>query len=84
MLGGSYVQKIASLHGTILGLQNCRVEGNQHMMFGRVHIHTANKGLIKEEFRVKVKGKIHEVSVVEEIRDITITEMQDGSFSGCE
>lgn len=32
------------------------------MVYGRAHIHTINKGLIKEELRVKVKGKFHDVS----------------------
>ncbi|PWA40968.1 hypothetical protein CTI12_AA557870 [Artemisia annua] len=70
-------KKIAGLHGTILGLQNCTLEGNQNTVFGRVQIHTINQGLIREEISIKVKGKIHKVCVVEEVRDITCWNMQD-------
>ncbi|PWA88262.1 RNA-directed DNA polymerase, eukaryota [Artemisia annua] len=65
-------RKIAAVHGTIMGLQNCRLEGNQNMAFGRVQIHTINKGLIKEDLFVNVKGKVHNISVVEEVRDILV------------
>ncbi|GJY58390.1 putative nucleotidyltransferase, ribonuclease H [Tanacetum coccineum] len=47
------------------------------MTYSRVQIHTINKGLIKKDIRVNVKGKVHEVSVVEEIRDITCVDIQD-------
>ncbi|GJU72531.1 hypothetical protein Tco_1263936 [Tanacetum coccineum] len=36
-----------------------------------------NKGLIKEKLKVSVKGKVYEVRVVEEIRDITMIGIQD-------
>ncbi|GKD92215.1 hypothetical protein Tco_1372052 [Tanacetum coccineum] len=52
------------------------------MIYGRVQIHTTNKGLIHEKLRVDVKGRIHEVSVVEEVRDIKTTEFQEVSISG--
>ncbi|GJT91868.1 hypothetical protein Tco_1080713 [Tanacetum coccineum] len=66
-----------ALHGTILGLQNYRLESNQSTIMGRVHIHTINKGLIREELSVKVKGKAHRISVVEEVGDITSMEIQE-------
>ncbi|GKE20692.1 hypothetical protein Tco_1432204 [Tanacetum coccineum] len=50
-------KKIAALHGTILGLHNCRLKGNQNLFYGRVHIRTTHKGLIKEELRIVVRGK---------------------------
>ncbi|GKC41779.1 hypothetical protein Tco_1059501 [Tanacetum coccineum] len=57
---------------------SCWGEGNQNLIYGRVHIHTSiNKGLIKEELKVSVKGKVYEVRVVEEIRDITMIGIQD-------
>lgn len=65
--GETTFKKIAALHGSILGLQNCRVEGNQNMTFGRVQIHTINKGLINEDLNIKCKGKVHKVNIVEEV-----------------
>ncbi|GJW71457.1 hypothetical protein Tco_0128374 [Tanacetum coccineum] len=66
-------------HGTILALHNCSLEGNQNLIYGRVQVHTVNNGLIREDLMVNVKGKIHEVKVVEEIRDITLINIQDGN-----
>nr|GEU88558.1 transposon TX1 [Tanacetum cinerariifolium] len=70
-------KEIAAVYGKILGLHNCRLEGNQNTLYGRVQIHTSSKGLIREELYVKVKEKYHKVSIVEEIRDITITGIMD-------
>nr|GEY63360.1 hypothetical protein [Tanacetum cinerariifolium] len=65
-----------AVHGTILATSNCRLEGNQNTIIGRIQIHTNNKGLIKEELNIKVKGRIHKVSVVKEVRDISHLEIQ--------
>nr|GFA24733.1 transposon TX1 [Tanacetum cinerariifolium] len=75
--------KIAALHGTITCLQNCTLEGNQNMVFGRVQIYMIIQGLIREEVSIKVKGKIHKVSIVEEVRDITCWNIQELVFSKC-
>ncbi|PWA61144.1 zinc finger, BED-type [Artemisia annua] len=75
-------ENTAALHGVIIGLQNCRLEGNQNLVYGRVQIQTINKGLIREVLRVVVDGKTHEVNVVEEIRDITVTNLQDVEAKG--
>ncbi|PWA66458.1 hypothetical protein CTI12_AA324400 [Artemisia annua] len=72
-------KKIAALHGTILGTSNCSLEGNQSIIYGRVHIRTIKKGLIRKELNMKVQGKIHKVSVVKEIRDIHKIVFQDNS-----
>ncbi|GJT43501.1 transposon TX1 [Tanacetum coccineum] len=42
----------------------------------RVHIHTINKGLIREELNIKFNGRVHKISVVEEVHDITTWEIQ--------
>ncbi|PWA56607.1 aconitase hydratase 3 [Artemisia annua] len=81
--GEKHVQKVASMHGSILASHNCSLEGNQSMIYGRVHIHTINKGLIHEELRVNdVKGKTHEVNVVEEVTDITMMGCQKENTNG--
>nr|GEV52861.1 transposon TX1 [Tanacetum cinerariifolium] len=69
-------KEIAAVHGKILGLHNCRLEGNQNTLYEREQIHTSSKGLIREELYVKVKEKYHKVSIVEEIRDITVEILQ--------
>ncbi|GKC90225.1 hypothetical protein Tco_1150874 [Tanacetum coccineum] len=51
-------KKIAALHGTILAMSTCRLEGNQNIIYGRVHTHTLNKGLIKEELNIKEEGEV--------------------------
>ncbi|GJV66911.1 protein vacuoleless1 [Tanacetum coccineum] len=43
----------------------------------RVHIHTINKGLIREDLYVRVKGKTHKVNAVEEVRDIINFDIQE-------
>ncbi|GKA56639.1 hypothetical protein Tco_0755711 [Tanacetum coccineum] len=75
--GEETFRKIAALLEKILCLHNCRLKGNQNVIYGRVQIHTMNKGLIKEDVLVKVNGKVHKVSVVEEVRDITNSEIQE-------
>ncbi|GJY96199.1 RNA-directed DNA polymerase, eukaryota, reverse transcriptase zinc-binding domain protein [Tanacetum coccineum] len=74
-------KKVTALHSTIMALHNCRIEGNQNMILGRVQIHTINKGLVKEDLNIKVKGNIHKISVVEEIRDITCWNIQEAVAS---
>nr|GEY12783.1 zinc finger, BED-type [Tanacetum cinerariifolium] len=46
------------------GTHNCRLEGNQNNITGRIHIHTINNGLIKEDVIVKVKGKSHKIFLI--------------------
>ncbi|PWA13703.1 hypothetical protein CTI12_AA631290 [Artemisia annua] len=75
--GEATFRRIAALHGTILGFHNCRLEGNQSVTYGRVQIHTINKGLIKENLTVRVKRKGYKVSVVEEMRDIIEMDMHE-------
>ncbi|GKC26257.1 hypothetical protein Tco_1033551, partial [Tanacetum coccineum] len=71
-------------HGTVLGLLNCRLEGNQNLVYGRVQIHTIKQGLINEEVTVTVKGKNHRINIVEEVKDIVITEIQEVVKRRCE
>ncbi|GJV96591.1 retrovirus-related pol polyprotein from transposon TNT 1-94 [Tanacetum coccineum] len=65
------LRKGESVHGTVLGLTNCTLKGNQNLVYERVQIHTSNKGLINEEVIVIVKGINHKVNAVEEVRDIS-------------
>ncbi|GJT46652.1 transposon TX1 [Tanacetum coccineum] len=68
-----------------IGVKWLRVlEGNQNMIYGRVNIHTTTKGLIRENLTVKVKGKTHEVCVVEEVRDINMVDVHGKSIRGQE
>nr|GFB22553.1 transposon TX1 [Tanacetum cinerariifolium] len=53
-----------------------------NLIYGRVQILTSNKGLIKEEIGVVIKEKVYEVSVVEEMRDIIMLDLQDGKAKG--
>ncbi|GKC45930.1 transposon TX1 [Tanacetum coccineum] len=86
-------KKIAAIHGTILALHNCRMEGNQNLTYGRVKIHTINKGLISEELNVQVKGKIFKIKMLlrdisektntTEIRDITVVDLQEVTKKRC-
>ncbi|GJU04419.1 transposon TX1 [Tanacetum coccineum] len=39
------------------------LEGNQNLTYGRIHIHTINKGLIKDVLNVTVKGRTHKKDV---------------------
>ncbi|GKC44504.1 transposon TX1, partial [Tanacetum coccineum] len=80
--GKGMFKKIAALHGTILALRNCRLEGNQNLIYGRVNILTNNKGLIKEDLQVVVKGNTHDVSVVEEIRNVLTLDLQNVDIKG--
>nr|GFB44916.1 transposon TX1 [Tanacetum cinerariifolium] len=68
-------QKIASIHESVVALLNYGLEGNQNVIFGRVHIHTFNEGLIKEDLFVRLQGKEYKVDVMEEIHDITILDI---------
>ncbi|GKC45799.1 hypothetical protein Tco_1063521, partial [Tanacetum coccineum] len=49
---------------------------------GVVQIHTNNKGLINEEVTLYVDGKSHRVSVINEVRDIAIIDIQDKGNGG--
>ncbi|PWA52951.1 hypothetical protein CTI12_AA449830 [Artemisia annua] len=82
--GEGVFKKVAALHGTILGMNNCTLEGNQNLVYGRVKIHTINKGLIREEVTVMVKGKNYIVNVVEEVRDISIVNIQEAGGESVE
>ncbi|GJS53764.1 hypothetical protein Tco_0627126 [Tanacetum coccineum] len=76
--GEAIFKKVAAMHGTILALHKCSLEGNQNIGYGRVHIHMIKKSLIREDLNVIVNGKVHKVSMVEEVRDITNFELQKG------
>ncbi|GKE79087.1 hypothetical protein Tco_1545207 [Tanacetum coccineum] len=54
-----------------MGLKNCRLEGNQNIVIGKVHIHSVATCLINETLNVRCKSKVFKVSIVEEVRDIT-------------
>ncbi|PWA84156.1 hypothetical protein CTI12_AA160700 [Artemisia annua] len=60
-----------------MGTFNCKLEGNQNLIIGKVQIHTTTKGLVNEELSVTVKGKSFKVNVVEEIRDITEVDIEE-------
>nr|GEX27934.1 retrovirus-related Pol polyprotein from transposon TNT 1-94 [Tanacetum cinerariifolium] len=48
---------------------------NQQDFQKKVHIHTFNEGLIKEDLFVRLQGKEYKVDVMEEIHDITILDI---------
>ncbi|PWA75311.1 Transposon TX1 [Artemisia annua] len=73
-------RKIAELHGSIVGTENCNLVGNQNLIIGRVQIHTCVKGLINEALSVKFRGMIFKVNVVEEIKDICEVEIEEVSM----
>ena len=64
-------------HGTIMGMHNCRLDGNQNLLCGKVHIHTVSKVLIDDVLNIKVKGKEFNVIVVEEARDVTELDIEE-------
>ncbi|GKC16429.1 putative reverse transcriptase domain-containing protein [Tanacetum coccineum] len=57
--GEAIFKKVTAMHGTILALHNCSLEGNQNIGYGRVYIHTIKKSLIREDLNVIVNGKVH-------------------------
>ncbi|GKC50388.1 hypothetical protein Tco_1073133, partial [Tanacetum coccineum] len=75
--GEEMFKKLAAPYGRVLGMLNCRLEGNQNLVYGRVQIHTINKGLINEDVIVTVKGKSHKINIVEEVKEIFITDIQE-------
>ncbi|GJV40051.1 putative RNA-directed DNA polymerase [Tanacetum coccineum] len=61
----SVFKKIAALHGRVIGSSNCKLEGNQNLIVGKVQLHTTNKGLIKESLYVKLYEKKFKVDIIE-------------------
>ncbi|GKC63796.1 hypothetical protein Tco_1096394 [Tanacetum coccineum] len=70
-------RKIAAVHGAVVGTDNCKMEGNQNNIIGRVQIHTCVNGLINESLRIRFRGVFFKVTVIEEIRDICDIELED-------
>ncbi|PWA43798.1 Transposon TX1 [Artemisia annua] len=66
----SVFKKVAAIHGRVIGNVNCKLEGSQNLIVGKVQIHTCNNGLIKETLFVKVFGRKFRVEVIEEVGDI--------------
>ncbi|GJS94595.1 hypothetical protein Tco_0801563 [Tanacetum coccineum] len=62
------------MYGMVFDMFMAQRHLRNRMRYGFVSI---NKGLIKEKLKVSVKGKVYEVRVVEEIRDITMIGIQD-------
>ncbi|PWA73844.1 hypothetical protein CTI12_AA256260 [Artemisia annua] len=58
-------------------MHNCRLDGNQNLICGKVHIHTISKVLIDDVLNIKVKGKEFNVIVVEEARDVTELDIEE-------
>nr|GEW35018.1 transposon TX1 [Tanacetum cinerariifolium] len=61
----SVFSNIAKWHGNVIEFSNCKLEGNQTCITGRVLIHTGATELIREKLQVKLKGKTFRVSVIE-------------------
>ncbi|PWA51457.1 hypothetical protein CTI12_AA417390 [Artemisia annua] len=73
----SVFKRIAGVHGIIVETENCRLNGNQNVIVGRVHIHTIAKDLINESLNLQFRGKTFKVKVIEEIRDITSVDTEE-------
>ncbi|GKB29122.1 transposon TX1 [Tanacetum coccineum] len=70
-------RKIAEAHGSIARLCNCKLEGNQNTIIGRVQIQSLVNGLINETMKIKFRGIIFNVKVIEEVSDITEVEVEE-------
>lgn len=70
-------RKIAEVHGSIVGLYNCKLEGNQNTIIGRVQIQSLVNGLINETMRIRFRGITFNIKVIEEVSDITEIEIED-------
>ena len=55
--GEEMFRMIVTKCGNILRFHNCRLEGNQIVVYDRVQIYTSIKGLIKEDLVIRVKEK---------------------------
>ncbi|GJS09127.1 zinc finger, CCHC-type containing protein [Tanacetum coccineum] len=73
----SVFKKIAALHGRVIGSSNCKLEGNQNLIVGKVQLHTINKGLIKESLYLKLYEKKFKVDIIEEVGDVMEFEMEE-------
>ncbi|PWA58554.1 hypothetical protein CTI12_AA394360 [Artemisia annua] len=62
----SVFKSIAEVHGSIVGLKNCKLEGNQNNIMGRAQILSIVSGLINETMTVKFRGISFKVKVIEE------------------
>ncbi|GJZ44393.1 hypothetical protein Tco_0591648, partial [Tanacetum coccineum] len=79
----SVFKRIAEAHDSIIGLKNCKLEGNQNNVMGRVQIHSIVCGLINESMKVKFRGISFDVKVIEEVSDITEIKMEDVYSVNC-
>ncbi|GJR76960.1 putative RNA-directed DNA polymerase [Tanacetum coccineum] len=68
----SVFRKIAVVHGRVMGLRNCKLEGNQSVIIGKVQIH-----LVKEKLNVMCMEKMFKVEVIEEVGDIEEFEIEE-------
>ncbi|GKD02426.1 transposon TX1, partial [Tanacetum coccineum] len=73
----SVFKKIVAVHGRVIGSSNCKLEGNQSLIVGKVQLHTINKGLIRESLYVKLYEKKFKVDVIEEVGDVMELEMEE-------
>nr|GEZ85245.1 transposon TX1 [Tanacetum cinerariifolium] len=64
-------KRISAPNGTIMGLKNCRLEGNQNIVIRKVHIHAIATCSINETLNIRCNSKVFKVSIVEEVKDIT-------------
>ncbi|PWA87808.1 hypothetical protein CTI12_AA126710 [Artemisia annua] len=75
----SVFKRIAGLHGIIVETKNCRLEGNQNVIYGKVLIHTTAKDLINESLSIKCIGKSFKIKVIEEVRDISYVDIEENN-----
>ena len=73
----SIFTNIARWHGNVIALSNCKLEGNQACITGRVLIHTGAMELIREKLQMKLKGKTFSVFVIEEVGDVVEGDIVD-------
>ncbi|GJS35010.1 transposon TX1 [Tanacetum coccineum] len=77
-------RKIAEVHGSIVRLCNCKLEGNQNTIIGRVQIQSLVNRLINEIIRIKFRGIIFNVKVIEEVSDINEVEVEEANTTNME
>nr|GEU99624.1 transposon TX1 [Tanacetum cinerariifolium] len=78
----SVFKKIDGLHRRVIGSSNCKLEGNQNLIVGKVQLHTINKGLIKEPLYVKLYEKKFKLDVIEEVGNVMEFEMKEKGVIG--
>nr|GEW10654.1 hypothetical protein [Tanacetum cinerariifolium] len=73
----SVFSNIARWHGNVIEHSNCKLEGNQTCITGRVLIHTGATELIREKLQVKLKGKKFRVFVIYKVGDLVEGDIMD-------